>query len=117
MADRMRMRAMAVFPGKREVRVVDVPAPQRTGPSEVMVQIHEVGICGTDREICGFHYGTPPQGSDRLILGHEALGEGVDVGPSVQTLARGDLVALTVRRPCDDPSCRACRAGRQDFCV
>src|SRR5262249_39499263 len=47
----------------------------------------------------------------------EALGEVVEVGPGVRTLERGDLVALTVRRPCNDRACVACRAGRQDFCV
>src|SRR5262245_8203363 len=111
------MRAIAVFPEKRDLRVVEVPPPRQTGEREVTVRVREVGICGTDREICGFHYGTPPAGSERLVLGHEALGEVVDVGPSVRTLARGDLVALTVRRPCNDQACVACRAGRQDFCV
>jgi threonine dehydrogenase-like Zn-dependent dehydrogenase len=51
------------------------------------------------------------------VLGHEALGEVVEVGARVTTLVPGDLVALTVRRPCDAPTCIACRAGRQDFCV
>jgi threonine dehydrogenase-like Zn-dependent dehydrogenase len=35
----------------------------------------------------------------------------------VRSVAKGDLVALTVRRPCGDSSCVACRAGRQDFCT
>jgi threonine dehydrogenase-like Zn-dependent dehydrogenase len=111
------MRALAAFPGRRELRVIDVPAPARRSEREVMVRIREVGICGTDREIAAFKYGTPAPGSDRLVLGHEALGEVVEVGPAVRTLARGDLVAITVRRPCDDPGCVACRAGRQDFCI
>src|SRR5262245_56674836 len=111
------MRALAVFPERRELKVIDVPAPPRPRDREVTVRIRQVGICGTDREISTFKYGTPPPGSDRLVLGHEAMGEVVEVGPRVRTLARGDLVALTVRRPCDDPTCVACRAGRQDFCV
>jgi threonine dehydrogenase-like Zn-dependent dehydrogenase len=41
----------------------------------------------------------------------------VEVGADVQTLVPGDLVALTVRRPCNDRHCIACRAGRQDFCI
>jgi threonine dehydrogenase-like Zn-dependent dehydrogenase len=56
-------------------------------------------------------------GREALVLGHEALGEVVDVGLSVARLKRGDLVALTVRRPCNEAACVACRAGRQDFCV
>jgi threonine dehydrogenase-like Zn-dependent dehydrogenase len=97
--------------------MIDVPPPARRGEREVMVRIREVGICGTDRDIGAFQYGTPAPGTDRLVLGHEALGEIVEVGPGVRTLARGDLVAITVRRPCDDASCVACRVGRQDFCV
>lgn len=111
------MRALAVFPEKRNVRIIDVPEPALGGPREVAVKIREVGICGTDREICGFHYGTPPRGADRLVLGHEAIGEVLDIGPQVRSLSRGDLVAMTVRRPCDDPQCRPCRAGRQDLCT
>jgi threonine dehydrogenase-like Zn-dependent dehydrogenase len=111
------MRALAVFPGQRELRMTDVAAPARRGEREVAVRIREVGVCGTDREIAEFKYGTPAPGTDRLVLGHEALGEVVEVGPRVRTLAPGDLVALTVRRPCDDAGCVACRAGRQDFCV
>jgi threonine dehydrogenase-like Zn-dependent dehydrogenase len=111
------MRAMAVFPEKRDLRIIDVPLPEARGEHDVTVRVREVGICGTDREISGFHYGTPPSGLPRLVLGHEALGEVVAVGPAVHTLRPGDLVAFTVRRPCEDESCVACRAGRQDFCI
>lgn len=111
------MRAMAVLPNRRELRIVDIAPPTLQGPHDVLVRVREVGICGTDREIGAFHYGTPAAGHDLLVLGHEALGEVVDVGESVRTLERGDLVAITVRRPCSDDSCPACRVGRQDFCV
>jgi threonine dehydrogenase-like Zn-dependent dehydrogenase len=111
------MRAMAVFPGRRELKLVEVPRPEPKGEHDVIVKVREVGICGTDREICDFHYGTPPPGSERLVLGHEALGEIVAVGPEVRSLAPGDLCAIMVRRPCKDPVCVACRVGRQDFCI
>ncbi len=88
-----------------------------TGDRDVMVRIREVGICGTDREILELQHGAPPPGSDRLILGHEALGEVLAVGSEVRSLHRGDLVAVTVRRPCNDANCVACRAGRQDLCI
>lgn len=111
------MRAMAVFPERRELRVVEVPTPTVRGDHEVAVRVREVGICGTDREIGGFHYGTPPAGSDALVIGHEAMGEVIEVGASVRRFQVGDLVVLTVRRPCRDPNCPACAVGRQDFCV
>src|SRR5262245_48924965 len=90
------MRALAVFAERREVRVIEVPEPARRSERDVTVRIRDVGICGTDREIAASQYGTPPPGSERLVLGHEGLGEVVGVGSGVRTLAPGDLVALTV---------------------
>jgi hypothetical protein len=113
--------ACVVAPYPQRVYSQPVPVGQAPGPyyggEDVVVDVARVGICGTDREICGFHYGTPPIGLSRLVLGHEAVGEVVAVGRAVRTLAPGDLVAFTVRRPCEDQACVACRAGRQDFCI
>jgi threonine dehydrogenase-like Zn-dependent dehydrogenase len=111
------MRALAVFPASREVRLIDQPEPVIAGPTEVKLRILEAGICGTDREITSFHYGTPPVNSPHLVIGHEALGEVVDIGSGVSGLARGDLAVLTVRRPCPHDTCGPCRKGRQDFCI
>jgi threonine dehydrogenase-like Zn-dependent dehydrogenase len=76
-----------------------------------------VGLCGTDREIAAGAHGAPPEGSPYLVLGHEALGEVVEVGTAVSRLHKGDLVVPTVRRPCREMRCRACASGRPDFCV
>ena len=111
------MRAVAVFPHARAVKIIDVREPQLVRPGEVKLRVLDVGICGTDKEICSFHYGTPPEGSDYLILGHEALGEVVETGPAVRDIAVGDLVAPMVRRPCPHAECLACRSGRPDFCA
>jgi len=111
------MKAVAVFPNSREVKVIgDHPEPKISKPNEVKMRMLEVGVCGTDKEICHFDYGIPPAGSDYLALGHESLGEVVEVGAEVQNLKPGDLAMLAVRRPCDHPDCFACRAERQDFC-
>ena len=80
------------------------------------MRVLDVGVCGTDREIISFQYGTPPEGSDYLIIGHESLSEVVETGPQVSKVKAGDLVIMTVRRPCQHPDCVACREGRQDFC-
>jgi threonine dehydrogenase-like Zn-dependent dehydrogenase len=111
------MQALAVFPSKRSLQLIDVPEPRLQDPSGVLLRVREVGLCGTDREISAFKYGDPPPGSDRLILGHESLAEVVEIGPRVRRLQRGDLVVALVRRPCPHPECRPCRAGRSDFCV
>jgi len=110
------MRAIAVFPDERAVRLVDHPEPSLERDADAKVRILDVGICGTDREIARFDYGTPPPGSPYLVLGHESLGQVVEVGRGASRVKRGDLVVLMVRRPCGHESCRACRAGRQDFC-
>ena len=110
------MKAVAVFPGTKEVKVIEQEEPQITQPDQVKLRMLEVGICGTDKEICSFSYGTPPQGSAHLVIGHEGLGQVVKVGPAVRTLKPDDLVVPIVRRPCPHPECRACRAERQDFC-
>ena len=111
------MRAVAVFPHSRELRIIDHEEPSITRPTEVKLRMLEVGICGTDKEICAFAYGTPPAGEDYLIIGHESLGEVVEVGSAVDGFKPGDLVVTMVRRPCPHAECRPCRTGHQDFCI
>ena len=111
------MKALAAFPSSREIRLIDHPEPMVSGPTEVKLRILEVGVCGTDREITSFEYGTPPADSQYLVIGHETLGEVIEVGPDVTSLALGDLAVPMVRRPCPDEWCGPCRHGRQDFCI
>jgi threonine dehydrogenase-like Zn-dependent dehydrogenase len=111
-----RMKAIAVFPASREVKLIEQDEPVITQPDQVKLRMLDIGICGTDKEICTFAYGTPPAGANYLVIGHEALGEVVEAGAAVTSLAPGDLVVPTVRRPCPHARCRSCRAGHQDFC-
>jgi len=111
------MRAIAVVPASRQVEIAQVPVPRVAAPTDVKLRMLEVGVCGTDKEICAFEYGTPPEGESRLVIGHESLGEVVEVGSGVETLRPGDLVVPMVRRSCPHEHCLPCRSGRQDFCV
>ncbi len=111
------MKALAVFPAQRTLKLVDVPEPGALAEGQVRVLTHEVGICGTDKEIASFQYGTPPPGSDFLVIGHECLGEVIEVGPGVQGFSPGDLVVPRVRRPCPHTRCLPCRQGRSDYCT
>src|SRR5262249_51557636 len=52
------MRAVVVVPKEKSVRLIERSVPHRPGGSEVLLRTVEVGICGTDREICSFEYGT-----------------------------------------------------------
>lgn len=111
------MKAITVQPSSRTLSLRDIPEPPSTlAPGEARVRILDVGVCGTDREICCFDYGEPPPGADHLVIGHETVGEVLDVAPGVTRVRPGDLVVPTVRRPCPHDDCGACTNARQDFC-
>ena len=111
------MKAVAVFSESKEVKLIEHEEPKISSPNEVKLRVLDVGVCGTDKEICAFEYGTPPAGSPYLLLGHESLSEVVETGAEVSRVKRGDLVIASVRRPCPHETCLPCRMGRQDFCA
>jgi L-iditol 2-dehydrogenase len=106
------MRA-AVLRGPEDVVIEERPAPQ-AGPGEVVVRVHSVGVCGSDTHyydhgrIGRFVVEAP------LVLGHEASGEVVDLGPGVTRLAVGQRVSIEPGVP--DLTCRQCLAGRYNLC-
>jgi glucose 1-dehydrogenase len=110
------MKAIAVTPRIKEVQIINQAEPKISSLTEVKLRMLEAGVCGTDKEICAFEYGTLPKGSEQLVIGHESLGEVVEIGPQVTRVKIGDLVVPMVRRPCPHEYCVACRADRQDFC-
>ena len=110
------MKAIAVTPQKRKVEIINQAEPKILSPTDVKLRMLEAGVCGTDKEICAFEYGTPPSGSEQLVIGHESLGEVVEIGQKVTRVKVGDFVVPMVRRPCRHDYCVACRADRQDFC-
>ena len=110
------MRAVAMFPKEKVIKVVDRPAPTIERDRQVRLRMLEVGVCGTDHEIARFEYGVPPAGEPYLVMGHESLAEVVEVRNGSK-LKPGDLVVTTVRRPCGKPECRPCHHDRPDFCT
>ena len=111
------MRAVGAVPAKREVLLIEHDAPKISSAKHVKIRSLEVGVCGTDREICTFVYGSPPDGFDYLVLGHESLGEVIEVADGVSRFKPGDLVVPSVRRPCSHSHCLPCREDKQDFCL
>ena len=97
------MKAIAVRPpNKNSVHLTDLPVPSldmMPNGHGVLARVLKVGVDATDREINDGLYGNPPDGSDFLVLGHEAFAQVVEVGPLVKRVSPGDLVACTVRRP------------------
>jgi threonine dehydrogenase-like Zn-dependent dehydrogenase len=112
------VKAVAVRAERRVVVIIEIPAPALASQTAVRLRMLDVGICGTDAEICRFEYGgTPPPGDDYLVVGHEAVGRVIETGSGVSGLRTGDLAVPMVRRPCTLPGCPACRSGHPDFCV
>ena len=108
------MRALAVTPGRKDsAALVELPEPP---PAEgaVLVRARAVAICGTDDEILAGAYGAAPPGEDRLVLGHESLGEVLEAPPRAG-LRPGALVAGIVRWP-DPVPCPSCAVGEWDMC-
>jgi hypothetical protein len=60
--------AIAVTPQKRKVEVINQAEPKILTPTDVKLRMLEAGVCGTDKEICAFEYGTPPSGSEQLVI-------------------------------------------------
>jgi len=109
------MKALAIVPGTRAVRLVDRPEPRDSAPDEVKVRVLRVGICGTDREEAGGGRADAPEGQEELIIGHEMLGEVVETGSAVTRVRPGDLAVFTVRRGCGH--CLPCAMNRSDMCL
>ncbi len=90
------MKAIAVEPGAGTPTVIDTPRPEPE-PGEALVRTLRVGVDGTDHEVIAGHHGDVPVGSDRLVLGHEAVGVVEDANGT--DLEEGQYVVPTVRRP------------------
>lgn len=105
------MRALRLdAPG--EIRMVSLAEPSVTGPTEVLIRIRQVGVCGTD-----YHafYGDQPFFTYPRILGHELGVEIVAVGTDVGHLAIGDRCAVRPYLSCG--SCPACLRGKPNCCL
>ncbi|WP_226479437.1 glucose 1-dehydrogenase [Natrinema amylolyticum] len=90
------MKAIAVAPGAGVPEVVERPVPEPS-PGEALVRICRVGVDGTDYEVIEGSHGGVPDGDDRLVLGHEAVGIVEDANGT--PLEEGQYVVPTVRRP------------------
>ena len=99
-------------PEPGNVELLDLPEPT-AGPDQVVIQVHNAGICGTDIHILKSEYVIHPP----VVMGHEVCGEIVETGSAVTCFAVGDRVTLnpTAGRLCG--TCRYCRSGTPFFCI
>ena len=95
-----------------ELRDVPVPA---VGMNDVLVHVHKTGICGTDLHIEAWDAWAQDAITPPLTIGHEFVGEIVDVGANVTDFGPGDLVSGEGHVVCG--RCRHCLAGRRHLCA
>ncbi|MEQ8717983.1 MAG: 2,3-butanediol dehydrogenase [Acidimicrobiales bacterium] len=112
----------AVYHGREDVRIEDVPEPE-VEPGHVKISVPHNGICGTD--LHEFFWGPvfipTPEAPHPLtgahlpvVIGHEFGGTVVEVGEGVDDLAVGDLVAVEPIEWCNE--CPQCLAGHYNLC-
>src|SRR5215218_2210689 len=97
--------------GKEDIRVVDVPDPKIINPHDAIVRISLTAICGSDLHLYGGFVPTMMRGD---ILGHEFMGEVVEVGPAVKNLKVGDRVVVPFPIACG--ACNACEHELYSLC-
>jgi threonine dehydrogenase-like Zn-dependent dehydrogenase len=100
-----------VWHGKRDVRVDNVPDPAIQDPNDIVIQVTSSGICGSDLhlyEVLG------PFMTEGDILGHEAMGTVVEVGPAITQLRTGDRVVIPFNISCGH--CYMCTRGLPTQC-
>jgi len=97
--------------GKGKVEVRDVPDPQILNRRDAIVRITSTAICGSDLHLYNGYVPTMKRGD---VLGHEFMGEIVEVGPHVRNLGVGDRVVVPFPIACG--ACNACQADAYALC-
>ncbi len=99
------------FHGKGDIRCENVPDPDIEDPRDVVIKVTACAICGSDLHI---YDGVIPQMHDGDVLGHETMGEVVEVGSAVRNLKVGDRVVVPFTISCGE--CWFCQHGYYSAC-
>jgi threonine dehydrogenase-like Zn-dependent dehydrogenase len=97
--------------GKNDVRVERVPDPEIINPNDAIIQVTSTAICGSDLHLYDGYIPAMYRGD---ILGHEFMGEVVDIGPGVRTLSIGDRVVVPFPIACGH--CFFCERQEYSLC-
>ncbi|WP_078578235.1 zinc-dependent alcohol dehydrogenase [Salipaludibacillus agaradhaerens] len=100
-----------VYNGPWDVKVQDKKIDLTILPDEVLIKVKMTGICGTDLNIITGKYEAALPGT---ILGHETVGEVIQIGESVPNLQVGERVVVDPTYYCGH--CRFCRTNRKNHC-
>lgn len=99
---------------KKKIELFDSPVPEIKNPTDVLIRVKSVGLCGSD-----VHYFSQGQIGSQVVqfpftVGHEGAGEVVAVGTGVTRVKAGDRIAIEPSMPCFD--CDQCNSGRHNTC-
>jgi threonine dehydrogenase-like Zn-dependent dehydrogenase len=100
-----------VYNGPRDVSVQERPDPRIERPTDVLVKITTTNICGSDLHM---YEGRTDMETGR-VLGHENLGEVIEIGAAVDRVKVGDMVCLPFNISCGH--CKNCERGLTAFCL
>jgi threonine dehydrogenase-like Zn-dependent dehydrogenase len=100
-----------VWSGRNTVQVENVPDPQILNSRDAIVRITSTAICGSDLHLYDGYIPTMKRGD---ILGHEFMGEVVELGPEVRNLSIGDRVVVPFPIACG--ACDRCQRGLYSAC-
>ena len=101
-----------VYKGKGQVVLEDRPVPVIQDPRDAIVRVTRSTICTSDLHI---KHGTVPRAKENTVLGHEFVGEVVEVGSAVKKFKAGDRVSVNVETFCGE--CFFCKRGYVNNCV
>ena len=107
------MRTLAKIHPEPGIWMTEAPKPQ-VGPNDVLIRIRKTAICGTDMHIWNWDEWARNTIPVPMHVGHEYVGEIVDMGQEVRGFAIGDRVSGEGHITCG--FCRNCRAGRRHLC-
>lgn len=108
------MKALVKVQPEPGLQIEEVPIPE-LGRDDVLIRVLRTGVCGTDLHIYEWDGWAQDNVPVPLVIGHEFVGEIVDLGPDVDDLQVGDLVSGEGHLVCG--RCRNCMAGRRVQCA
>ena len=108
--ERPAMRAARYLGPNADLTLERLPVPE-PGPDEALVRVLAAGVCHTELQLLA---GTLNLGVSPLTLGHEVVGEVVEVGQAAGGVSPGQRVLVYYYTPCDE--CAWCRAGQEQLC-
>jgi threonine 3-dehydrogenase len=108
------MKALVKAKSEPGLWLQDVPEP-KSGINDVLIRVHKTGICGTDLHIYKWDAWAQKTIPVPMTVGHEFVGEIVQVGSNVNDFRVGDIVSGEGHVVCG--RCRNCMAGRRHLCA